>query len=114
MTYPDDKRKIAVKLLLPPVSLDVSRVADALEVPYQTIRNWKIKAEAGQVIDNRLRKSIKTTTALHRSPRTKIESQTIAPMGTRKCTSSNAQSHESSKEKCTYSKTIRLSEDYKN
>ena len=114
MTYPDYKRKIAVKLLLPPFSLSIARVAFALEVPYQTVRNWKIKAQAGQVIDNRLRKSMKTITRLHSSPRTNIESQTTAPTDTLKCTSSNAQSHESGNEKCTYCKSIRLHEDYKN
>ena len=114
MTYPDYKRQIAVRLILQPISLDTHSVAFALEVPYQTVRNWKIKAEAGQVIDNRLRKSVKTTTGLHRAPRTKIKSRNTASTITRKCPSSNAQSHESGNEKCTYSKSIRLSEDYKN
>jgi hypothetical protein len=114
MTYPDYKRKIAVKLLLPPFSLSIARVAFALEVPYQTVRNWKINADAGQEVDKRFRKSKKTTIGLQRAPRTKIKSRTTASTDTRKCTSANAQSHESGNEKCTYSKSIKLSEDYKN
>ncbi len=114
MTYPDDKRKIAVKLLLPPLSLNIAGVAFALEVPYQTIRNWKIKAEAGQEIDKRQRKSTKTTTGVKRASLIKIESSTTASKETRQRTRSNEQSRVAYTQNCIYKKSNRLAEDYKN
>lgn len=114
MTYPDYKREIAVRLLQKPIGLDIHNVAIAVQVPDQTVRNWKKKAEAGQVIDKRLRKSTKSTQGLQRAARTKNESRTTVSKDTRKCTSSNTQPHESGNEKCTYCKSIRLHEDYKN
>ena len=45
MSYPDNIYRIAINLLLPPVSLKVPRVVDIMDIPYPTLYKWKKVAE---------------------------------------------------------------------
>jgi len=71
MSHPAQIHRIAINLLLPPVSLESSIVASAMGIPYQTIYKWKKDALAAQVGKKRQGKSTTTITGLKRASRIK-------------------------------------------
>lgn len=71
MSHPVEIHRIAVKLLLPPISLETPKVAAVLEIPYQTVHKWKKDALSAQVGKKRQGKSTTTITGLKRASRIK-------------------------------------------
>lgn len=83
MSHPAYIRRIAVNLVLPPNNMETSRVAAALEIPYQTIHKWKTVALAAQVGTKRQGKSTTTNTGLKRASRIKKDPSSAASLPTR-------------------------------
>ena len=71
MSHPAQVHRIAINLLLPPVSLESSIVASAMGIPYQTIYKWKKDALSAQVGKKRQGKSTTTIPGLKRAARIK-------------------------------------------
>jgi hypothetical protein len=89
MSHPAHIRRIAVNLLLPPISLDTSSVAAALEIPYQTIHKWKKDAIAAQATQKRRDKSTPTSIGSERALRIKNDPSIAASQPTRTHTRPN-------------------------
>jgi hypothetical protein len=89
MSHPAPIRRIAVKLLLPPISLETSSVAVALEIPYQTIHKWKKDALAAQEAKKHQDKSTPTSIGLKRASRIKTDPSSASSQPTRTHTRPN-------------------------
>ena len=89
MSYPPEIHRIAVNLLLPPISLETPKVAAALAIPYPTVRKWKIDALAAQ--DAKIRQDMGTPAAkkLRRAAQIKKDAVSAASQSTLKCKQPN-------------------------
>ena len=89
MSHPAHIQRIAVNLLLPPISLETPKVAAALEIPYQTIHKWKKDALAAQEAKNRQDKSTPATKELKRASQIKKDPSSASSQPSRTCTRPN-------------------------
>ena len=83
MSHPAHIHQIAVKLLLPPISVETTSVAAALGISYQTIYKWKKDALAAQDATKPQDKSTPTTKGSKRASQIKKESSRAASQPTR-------------------------------
>ena len=96
MSHPAHIQRIAVNLLLPPISLETPKVAAALEIPYQTIHKWKKDALAAQEAKKRQDKSMPATKESKRASQIKKDPSSAASQPTRTRTRPNEHIHASS------------------
>ena len=89
MSHPAHIQRIAVKLLLPPISLETPKVAAALELPYQTIHKWKKDALAAQGPTKQQDKSTPSSKESKRASHIKKDPSSAASQPTRTRTRSN-------------------------
>ena len=89
MSHPAQIHRIAVKLLLPPISLETTSVAAAFDIPYQTIHKWKKDALAAQEANDRQDESMPTTKELKRVAQIKKDPCSAGSQPTRTRTRSN-------------------------
>ena len=89
MSHPAHIHEIAVRLLLPPISVETTSVAAALGISYQTIYKWKKDALAAQDATKRQDKSTPTTKGSKRASQIKKDPSSAASQPTRTRTRSN-------------------------
>ena len=86
MSHPNNTYRIAMNLLLPPVSMNVPRVVRVMEIPYSTLNKWKKDALSAQVAAKHQGKCTTTTVRFKPASRIKMDPRVLAsqPFQTRK------------------------------
>ena len=96
MSHPAHIQRIAVKLLLPPISLETPKVAAALDISYQTIYKWKKDALAAQGATKQQDKSTPSPKELKRASQIKMDPSSAGSKPNRMRTRPNEQGRASS------------------
>jgi hypothetical protein len=83
MSHPNNTYRIAMNLLLLPVSMNVPSVVRVMEVPYATLYKWKRDALSAQVAAKRQGKCTTTTVRLNPASRIKMDRRSAVSQPTR-------------------------------